>query len=212
VRLDQHVHQSFLFMRASETLFEQLQCADGRDDLVVLDEADGIERGDRHHLDVGNVARREEQLLLERLDQDQGAGEAEFRELPIRSLVRGAASSRLSTAIRRSWRTSSEIIDCIAARYILRLTFCVKSRGRAAKHVRRQPTKGCEWSRRGLPGAFLLQGFLPPPRTSARDSDAWSPRGRRPCRRSRLVHQRLVVRTAERDIRQLDFARRRGIF
>ena len=45
-----------------------------------------------------------------------------------------------SVTTRRSWRTSSESIERIAPRYILRLTFCAKSRGRAAK-ARPPPTQ-----------------------------------------------------------------------
>src|SRR5580693_8735490 len=70
-----------LFMRASETLFEQPQSADCRNDLVVLDQAQRIERGDRHHLDMGNIAGGEEQLFFVGLNQDQSAAGAELGEL-----------------------------------------------------------------------------------------------------------------------------------
>ena len=49
------------------------------------------------------------------------------------SLVFGACSAMPSVTRRRSVRASSESIERIAPRYILRFTFCVKSRGLAAK-------------------------------------------------------------------------------
>jgi hypothetical protein len=66
-------------------------------------------------------------------------------------------------------RANSDTIDCIAARYILRLTFCVKSRGFAA-NARPPPTQiGLRIEpTRAWPVPFWLHGFLPPPRTSAR--------------------------------------------
>ena len=129
------------------------------------------------------------------------------------SLVRGASSSSDSTATSRSWRTSSETIDCIAARYILRLTFCEKSRGRAA-NARPPPTQiGLRIEpTRAWPVPFWLHGFLPPPRTSARDFCALVPA--RPAGHvggDDLMHERFVVGAAEGGIRQLDFARGGGI-
>src|SRR5580765_4707643 len=60
--------------------------------------------------------------------------------LPTRPWVFGASTSNASTTTRRSWRLSSDRIEAIAARYILRLTFCSKLRGLAAK-VTPPPTK-----------------------------------------------------------------------
>src|SRR5690606_5668290 len=55
-------------------------------------------------------------------------------------LVLGESISRLSTTFSRPWRLSSDRMAAIAARYILRLTFCSKLRGLAAK-VTPPPTK-----------------------------------------------------------------------
>src|SRR5918993_5783076 len=52
--------------------------------------------------------------------------------LAIRPLVFGPSTSKDSTTMMRPWRLSSERIAEIAARYILRLTFCSKLRGLAA--------------------------------------------------------------------------------
>src|SRR5687768_7435497 len=60
--------------------------------------------------------------------------------LAIMSLVFGASMSNDSTTMIRPWRLSSDRIAAIAARYILRLTFCAKLRGLAAK-VTPPPTK-----------------------------------------------------------------------
>src|SRR3546814_13094264 len=46
--------------------------------------------------------------------------------------VFGDSSSSDSTTVIRPWRLSSDRIDAIAARYLLRLTFCAKQRGLAA--------------------------------------------------------------------------------
>src|SRR5690606_35875738 len=54
--------------------------------------------------------------------------------------VFGLSSSKPSTTVIRPWRLSSDRIAAIAARYILRLTFCSKLRGLAAK-VTPPPTK-----------------------------------------------------------------------
>src|SRR5690554_6470708 len=56
------------------------------------------------------------------------------------ALVLVSATSKDSTTWRRPWRASSDRIADIAARYILRLTFCSKLRGLAAK-VTPPPTK-----------------------------------------------------------------------
>src|SRR5688572_10946198 len=58
----------------------------------------------------------------------------------IRLFVFGASTSNDSTTVMRPWRLSSDRIAAIAARYILRLTFCAKLRGLAAK-VTPPPTK-----------------------------------------------------------------------
>ena len=102
----------------------------------------------------------------------------------------------------------------MAARYILRLTFCEKSRGWAAK-ARPPPTQmGLRIEpARAWPVPFWLQGFLPPPRTSARVFCALVPA--RPAAMiggDDLVHQRFVVGAAESDIRQLNFAGGVGVF
>src|SRR5688572_1720958 len=60
--------------------------------------------------------------------------------LAIIDLVFGASMSNDSTTMMRPWRLSSDRIAAIAARYILRLTFCAKLRGLAAK-VTPPPTK-----------------------------------------------------------------------
>src|SRR5690606_26949727 len=57
-----------------------------------------------------------------------------------RPLVLLASTSNASTTFRRPWRLSSDRIAAIAARYILRLTFCAKLRGLAA-NVTPPPTK-----------------------------------------------------------------------
>src|SRR5690606_1971223 len=54
--------------------------------------------------------------------------------------VFGASRSNDSTTVMRPWRLSSDRITAIAARYCLRLTFCAKLRGLAAK-VTPPPTK-----------------------------------------------------------------------
>src|SRR5690349_9617794 len=56
------------------------------------------------------------------------------------ALVLGWSTSNCSTTARRPWRLSSDRIAQRAARYILRLTFCSKLRGLAAK-VTPPPTK-----------------------------------------------------------------------
>ena len=61
-------------------------------------------------------------------------------ELGDQALVFGASMSNDSTTMMRPWRLSSDRIAAIAARYILRLTFCAKLRGLAAK-VTPPPTK-----------------------------------------------------------------------
>src|SRR5687767_1658916 len=60
--------------------------------------------------------------------------------LAIIDLVFGESISNDSTTMIRPWRLSSDRIADIAARYILRLTFCAKLRGLAAK-VTPPPTK-----------------------------------------------------------------------
>src|ERR1700682_3505550 len=70
-----------LFIRASETLLEQLQCADRGQYLVVLDQAQGVERGHRHHVHIRNVSGGQEQLLFVSLDQNQSPLQAEFGQL-----------------------------------------------------------------------------------------------------------------------------------
>src|SRR5690606_29691668 len=60
--------------------------------------------------------------------------------LSTRPEVFGASMSNASTTVMRPWRLSSDRITEIAARYILRLTFCAKLRGLAAK-VTPPPTK-----------------------------------------------------------------------
>src|SRR3546814_8027970 len=57
-----------------------------------------------------------------------------------RPLVLLASTSNASTIVRRPWRLSSDRIAAIAARYILRLTFCAKLPGLAA-NVTPTPTK-----------------------------------------------------------------------
>ena len=85
------------------------------------------------------------------------------------SLVFGWSTANEAVTTSRSWRTSSDSIERIAPRYILRLTFWVKSRGCAAK-VRPPPTQiGLRIEpARAEPVPFCACGFLPPPRTSAR--------------------------------------------
>src|SRR5690606_631014 len=51
----------------------------------------------------------------------------------IMPLVFGESMASDSTTLMRPWRLSSDRIAAIAARYILRLTFCAKLRGLAAK-------------------------------------------------------------------------------
>jgi hypothetical protein len=84
------------------------------------------------------------------------------------SLVFGASSSMPFTTERRSVRASSDNIACIAPRYILRFTFCVKSRGFAA-NARPPPTQiGLRIEpARAWPVPFWRHGLMPPPRTSA---------------------------------------------
>src|SRR6185437_11871374 len=60
--------------------------------------------------------------------------------LPTSALVFGASTTNSGTTFRRSWRFSSASIEHSAPRYILRLTFCAKSRGCAA-NARAPPTK-----------------------------------------------------------------------
>src|SRR6202034_478939 len=85
------------------------------------------------------------------------------------SLVWGWSTATEAVTTSRSWRTSSDNIERIAPRYILRFTFWVKSRGCAAK-VRPPPTQiGLRIEpARAEPVPFWACGFLPPPRTSAR--------------------------------------------
>ena len=81
-----------------------------------------------------------------------------------------------SVTSRRSVRASSDNIERIAPRYILRFTFCSKLRGFAAK-VLPPPTQIGERIEpaRAWPVPFCAYGFLPPPRTSARDFCALVP-------------------------------------
>src|SRR5258706_5158420 len=83
--------------------------------------------------------------------------------------VLGASRLMPSVTSRRSWRTSSENMARSAPRYILRLTFWVKSRGLAAK-ARPPPTQmGLRIEpAREVPPPFCVRGLPPPPRTSAR--------------------------------------------
>src|SRR6185312_16001268 len=60
--------------------------------------------------------------------------------LPISALVFGASTANSGTIFKRPWRFSSASIEHSAPRYILRLTFCAKSRGCAA-NARAPPTK-----------------------------------------------------------------------
>src|SRR6185437_4243885 len=60
--------------------------------------------------------------------------------LPISALVFGASTANSWTTLRRPWRFNSASIEHSAPRYILRLTFCAKSRGCAA-NARAPPTK-----------------------------------------------------------------------
>ena len=66
-------------------------------------------------------------------------------------------------------RASSDSMAPMAPRYILRFTFCEKSRGFAA-NARPPPTQiGLRLEpARAWPVPFCAHGFLPPPRTSAR--------------------------------------------
>src|SRR5690606_9790949 len=81
-------------------------------------------------------------------------------------LVFGESMSRLSTTLMRPWRLSSDRIADIAARYILRLTFCSKLRGLAAK-VTPPPTKiGAVSAPWRAPPPFCFFDFLVVPATS----------------------------------------------
>src|SRR5690606_15283245 len=85
-----------------------------------------------------------------------------------RPLVFGASTSNDSTTFRRPCRFSSDRIALIAARYILRLTFCTKLRGLAAK-ARPPPTKiGAVRAPWRAPPPFCRLDFLVVPLTSAR--------------------------------------------
>src|SRR5690606_37987900 len=76
--------------------------------------------------------------------------------------------SKPSTIVRRPWRFNSDRIAAIAARYILRLTFCAKLRGLAAK-VTPPPTKiGAVSAPWRAPPPFCFFDFLVVPLTSAR--------------------------------------------
>jgi hypothetical protein len=76
----------------------------------------------------------------------------------------------------RSWRNSSDSTERIAPRYILRLTFCSKLRGRAA-NARPPPTQiGLRIEpTRARPVPFCFQGFFPLPLTSERFFCAFVP-------------------------------------
>src|SRR6185437_14822239 len=63
-----------------------------------------------------------------------------WSSLPISDFVFGASTANSGTTLRRPWRFSSASIEHSAPRYILRLTFCAKSRGCAA-NARAPPTK-----------------------------------------------------------------------
>src|SRR5690606_37206710 len=85
-----------------------------------------------------------------------------------RPLVLVASTSNASTTFRRPWRLSSDRIAEIAARYILRLTFCSKLRGLAAK-VTPPPTKiGAVSAPWRAPPPFWRFDFLVVPLTSER--------------------------------------------
>src|SRR5690606_504328 len=82
--------------------------------------------------------------------------------------VFGLSSARPSTTVIRPWRLSSDRIAAIAARYILRLTFCSKLRGLAAK-VTPPPTKiGAVSAPWRAPPPFCFFDFLVVPLTSER--------------------------------------------
>src|SRR5882672_2308580 len=75
-----------LFIRASETLFEQLQGADRGDHLVVLDQGQGIEGRHRHHIHIGHVAGGQEQFFFVGLDQNERTLQTEFGQLGYQQL------------------------------------------------------------------------------------------------------------------------------
>src|SRR6478735_3355849 len=88
--------------------------------------------------------------------------------LVIRPLVFGPSRSKDSTTMMRPWRLSSDRIAAIAARYILRLTFCAKLRGLAA-NVTPPPTKiGAVSAPCRAPPPFCFFDFLVVPLTSER--------------------------------------------
>ena len=86
--------------------------------------------------------------------------------VPARSRVFGASMEKSSTTIRRPWRFSSDRMERIAARYILRFTFWEKSRVVTPK-VTPPPRKiGLRMvPARERPVPFWRQGLAPPPAT-----------------------------------------------
>src|SRR5690606_9253328 len=85
-----------------------------------------------------------------------------------RPLVFGASTSNASTTFSRPWRLSSDRIDAMAARYILRLTFWPKLRGLAA-NVTPPPRKiGAVRAPWRAPPPFCRFDFFVVPATSER--------------------------------------------
>ena len=158
------------------------------------------------HVHVREVARGEVQVLVEASIRISTWSRPSSASLPTSILVFGASSSRPPVTTRRSWRASSDRIERIAPRYILRLTFCAKLRGFAAK-ARPPPTQIglLDRARARLARALLA------PRLLAAAADfglgqlrlgAGAARGR--VGRQHLVHQRLVEFAAEGRVGDVD--------
>src|SRR5882757_3875172 len=197
-----------LFIRASETLLEQLQCADRGQHLVVLDEAQWIERGHRHHVHIGHVAGGQEQLLFVGFHQNQRTGEPELRQFADQQLSsRGADFQRLygyQAILAHQFRHHGLHGGAIhLAIHLLRKITRPRGERPAAAH----PDGAAYGAGPGLAGALLA------PRLLAAAADfrarllllgAGAPGGH--VGRDDLVHQRFVVGAAEGGVRQLNFA------
>mgnify|MGYP003693707903 CR=1 FL=1 len=152
------------------------------------------------HVDVHEVARREVELLVVGLDQDQHVVEAELGQLAdqhlgLRRLELELAGHDQAFLPREFGEQRADRAAIHLAVDLLRVNCGLPPRTRG----RRRPRSGCGWSLRARrPGALLVPRLRPPPRTSAFVSCALVPgtaRGR--VGRQDLVHQRLVELAAE---------------
>ena len=99
-----------------------LERTNGKEHLLIPDQVDRVDALNVDHIYVLEISSAEVQVFIHRFDNNEHVRKLEFSNLASTSLVFGASTEKFSVTTKRSWRASSDRIDCIAPRYIFLLT------------------------------------------------------------------------------------------